>query len=88
VAPFTKRPLNHSEVTQGPGGRTVDCAVAIDAAAAAAEDVNMAALNRDGIRELAKQSGTRSGTRSGAYAGMRTDGGGFAQGDLGDEDGA
>jgi hypothetical protein len=55
VVPFAKRLLNHPEVTQGSGGRTADRAAATDAFAAAAGDVNVAALNREGIRELAKQ---------------------------------
>jgi hypothetical protein len=85
VTLFTEHPLNHPEVTQGSGGRTVDRAVATDAAAAAAGDVNVAALNRDGIRELAKQKRDK---KRGIRNGMRTGGDGFAQGDLGGEDGA
>jgi hypothetical protein len=65
---FTKRQLNHPEVTHGSGGRTADRAALTDAAAAAAGDVDVAALNRDGIRELAKQKrdkerGMRNGMR-------------------------
>jgi hypothetical protein len=68
VAPFTKRQLSHPEVAHGSGGRTADRAAATDAAAAAAGDANVAALNRDGIRELAKQKrdkerGMRNGMR-------------------------
>jgi hypothetical protein len=53
-APFTKRLLNHPKVTQGSNGRTADRALATDAVAAVAGDVNVAAPNWDGTRELAK----------------------------------
>ena len=55
MAPFTKRLLKHPEVVQGSGERAADLATATDAVAAAVENVNAAALNREGIRELAKQ---------------------------------
>jgi hypothetical protein len=66
VVPFTKRLLDHPKVTQGSGGRTADRAAATDAVAAAPGDVDVAALNRGGIRELAKQK--RDKERGGACA--------------------
>jgi hypothetical protein len=83
VAPFTKRLLNHPEVTQGSGGRTADRAAATGAVAAAAGDVNVAALNRDGIRELAKQKWNKE---RGMRNGMLIDYGGLALNNLDDEE--
>ena len=80
-----KRLLNHPEVTQGSGGRTADLAAATDAAAAAAGKVNAAALNREGIRELAKQK--REKARLSRH-GMQLDDDGRAPGDLEDEEAA
>jgi hypothetical protein len=77
--------LNYPEVTQGSGCRTADRAAATDAAAAAAGDVNVKALNREGTRELAKQK--RDKERSMRNV-MRINDDGLALGDLGDEEAA
>ena len=51
------------------GGRTADRAAATGAVAAAAGDVDVAAVNRDGTRELSKQKRDKErGTRSGMWA--------------------
>ena len=63
----------------GSGGRTADRAAATDAAAAAAVDANVAALNRGGIREPAKQKRNK---KRGMRNGMRINDDGLALGDL------
>jgi hypothetical protein len=68
------------EVTSG--GRAVDRAAATGAVAAAAGDVNVAAVNRDGTRELAKQKWDKE---RGTCNGMWTDEFFLALGDLGDD---
>jgi hypothetical protein len=83
VVSFTKRLCNHPEVTQGSGGRTADRAAATDAAAAAAGDVKVAALNRDGIRELTKQ---KRGKDRGMRNGMLIDDDGLALDNLDDKE--
>ena len=55
VAPFTKCLLDHPEVTQGSGDRAARLAAATDAAAAAAVDVNVGVLGREGLRALAQE---------------------------------
>jgi hypothetical protein len=85
VVPFTKRLLNHPEVTHGSGGRAADRAAATDATAAAAGYVDVAALNRDGIRELAKQKRDKE---RGMRNGMMIDDGGLALGNLDGEEAA
>jgi hypothetical protein len=56
VVLFTKCLINQAEITQGPCECTAGLTEATDAAAAAAWDVNGAALNRDGLLELARQN--------------------------------
>ena len=85
VVPFTKCLLNHPEVTRGSGERTAGLAAATDAAAAAAGDVNAAALNREGLRELAKQK--REKARLNRH-GMELHDDGRAFGDLEDDEAA
>ena len=53
VAPFTKCLLDHPEVTQGSGDRAARLAAATDAAAAV--DVNVGVLGREGLRALAQE---------------------------------
>ena len=71
--------LEKLEWPHGSGGRTADGAAATDAAAAAAVDADVAALNRDGIRELAKQKRNKE---KGMRNGMRINDDSLALGDL------
>jgi hypothetical protein len=85
VAPFTKCLLDHPEVTQGSGDRAARLAAATDAAAAAAVDVNVGVLGREGLRALAQEKREKERANRG---GMQLDDDGVALDDLGDEQAA
>jgi hypothetical protein len=79
VAPFTKCLLDHPEVTQGSGDRAARLAAATDAAAAAAVDVNVGVLGREGLRALAqekreKERANRGGMQLAGRPGRRAGG--------------
>lgn len=82
VAPFTKCLLGHPEVTQGSGDRAARLAAATDAAAAAAGDVNVGVLGREGLRALAQEKREKERSNRG---GMQLDDDGVALDDLGDD---
>jgi len=85
VVPFTKCLLGHPEVTQGSGDRAARLAAATDAAAAAAGDVNVGVLGREGLRALAQEKREKERAIRG---GMQLDDDGVVLDDLGDEQAA
>ena len=76
VAPFTKCLLDHPEVTQGSGDRAARLAAATDAAAG---DVNVGVLGREGLRALAQEKREKERANRG---GMQLDDDGVALDDL------
>jgi len=60
--------LEHPGVVAGSSARVVDREAATNAAAAAAGDVNLGALNRTGLRRLSTEAKTKRGGTVGRYA--------------------
>ena len=87
VVPFTRVLLEHPEVVAGSSARVVDREAATDAAAAAAGDVNLEALNRTGLRRLSTEAKAKREGAARRCQGMEVPDDDMMLADLG-EDGA
>ena len=87
VVPFTRVLLEHPEVVAGSSARVVDREAATDAAAAAAGDVNLEALNLTGLRRLSTEAKAKREGAARRCQGMEVPDDDMMLADLG-EDGA
>jgi len=87
VVPFTRVLLEHPEIVAGSSARVVDREAATDAAAAAAGDVNLGALNLTGLRRLSTEAKTKRDGTARRCQGMEVPDDNMMLADLG-EDGA
>jgi hypothetical protein len=87
LVPFTRVLLEHPEVVAGSTARVEGREAATDAAAAAAGDVNLGALNLEGLRRLSMDAKAKREAASRRYHGMELPDDDLALADLG-EDGA
>ena len=87
LVPFTRVWLEHPEVVAGSTARVEGREAATDAAAAAAGDVNLGALNLEGLRRLSMDAKAKREAASRRYHGMELPDDDLALADLG-EDGA
>jgi len=87
VVPFTSVLLEHPEIAAGSSARVVDREAAADAAATAAGDVDLGALNLTGLRRLSTEAKTKRDGAARQCQGMEVPDDAMMLADLG-EDGA